>query len=468
MYFLALLLLLWSTAFPLSTANPHNKTLLQLLHEADAEADPPTFSTPLPPSLDPWYRPPFTYDWRRTEPGQVLKVRRAPLLNYTVPNALRAYQLLYRSTDSNYDPAWDVTTVIIPQRHARCPDPSSNSTTSTTSSSSTPPHPHPNRKPLTPWCAHALLSYQLPYDTCNVDASPSYGLYLGDPYGEIADALSLGWFVAVPDYEGPRASYAAGVQAGHATLDGVRAVLQVAGHFGLRLEVAKVALWGYSGGALATEWAAELSVQYAPKMRIAGFALGGLTPNVTSVTEYLNGTGGAGLIPQGLMGISSQHWDARRWIVSRLKPALREVFLSVKKMTAAQAILAFQYQDIYSYFVGGYDDLHTRVMQNMYDVDGYMGYHGVPRMPVFIYNAISDELSDIKDVDALVDRFCGVGANILYHRNTVGTHTQELVNGRPRAFAWLRSVLDGSYDELYSTLGCTIYNVTYNIAPWVR
>jgi len=188
---------------------------------------------------------------------------------------------------------------------------------------------------------------------------------------------------------------------------------------------------------------------------------------VTSVTAYLNGHEGAGLIPQGLLGIASQHPDAFWWIVARLKPAVREVFLSVKRMTAAQAIAAFKYQDIYQYFVGGYQDLHTRVMQMMYNVDGYMGYHGVPRMPVFVYNAINDELSDIRDVDKLVDRFCGVGANILYHRNTAGTHTQEQVNGRQRAFTWLRSVLDGSYDKLYSSMGCTVQNVTYNLAPWV-
>ncbi len=336
-----------------------------------------------------------------------------------------------------------MTTLFIPQWQSRC-------------------------TPSTPTlCAHALLSYQLPYDTCNVDASPSYGLHYGEPYGEIADALSLGWFVAVPDYEGPLASYAAGVQAGHATLDGVRAVMQVAGYFGLRVGVAKVALWGYSGGALASEWAAELLEQYAPRMKIAGVALGGVTPNVTSVTEYLNGGEGAGLIPQGLMGIATQHPDAYGWIVARLRPAVREVFLSVRRMTAAQAIAAFRYQDVYGYFVGGFKDLHTKIMENMYNVDGYMGYHGVPRMPVFIYNAIHDELSNIRDVDELVDRFCGVGANILYHRNTAGTHTQELINGRQRAFLWLQSVLDGSYDQWYSSMGCTIQNVTYDIAPWV-
>ena len=105
----------------------------------------------------------------------------------------------------------------------------------------------------------------------------------------------------------------------------------------------------------------------------------------------------------------------------------------------------------------------------MYNVDGYMGYHGVPRMPIFIYKAVNDELSDIADTDALVKRFCGVGANILYHRNLAGNHNQELVNGRQRAFSFLVSILSGDYwtDQGYSTMGCTISNVTYNIAPYM-
>ncbi|KAM7203391.1 Secretory lipase domain containing protein [Naviculisporaceae sp. PSN 640] len=400
----------------------------------------------IPPSLDPWYRAPLEYPLSVAEPGQVLKIRPAPgSLNLTVGNLLTAYQILYRSIDSQYNPTFDVTTLFIPLWQARC--------------SSSSAH----------LCAHAILSYQIPYDTCNVDASPSYGLHVGDPYGEISDALGLGWFVSVPDYEGPLASYAAGVQAGHATLDGVRAVLQVAGYFGLRMDIAKVALWGYSGGALASEWAAELQSAYAPKLKIAGMALGGLTPNVTSVTEYINGRVCAGLIPAGLLGMATQHPDAYEWILGRLKPALKSAFLAVKSMTAAQSITSFQYQNIYDYFIGGESDLHAPVMKKMYDTDGYMGYHGVPRMPTFVYKATNDELSSVRDTDELVERFCGVGANILYHRNTAGNHNQELVNGRQRAFGFLKAVLDGTYwtDAAWNSMGCTTVNVTYNIAPYV-
>jgi hypothetical protein len=107
-------------------------------------------------------------------------------------------------------------------------------------------------------------------------------------FSDISAALGRGWMVSVPDYEGPLASFTAGVMSGHATLDSVRAVLSSG--FGLATNGTRYAMWGYSGGALAGEWAAELQKQYASELDFAGAALGGLTPNVTSVMEAVSGT----------------------------------------------------------------------------------------------------------------------------------------------------------------------------------
>jgi hypothetical protein len=87
---------------------------------AAADQEPEAFHIPLPPSLDPWYRAPDGFNWWDYPPGTVLKIRRAPLLNYTVGNAMAAYQILYRSTDSQYNAAWDVTTLFIPWWQYRC------------------------------------------------------------------------------------------------------------------------------------------------------------------------------------------------------------------------------------------------------------------------------------------------------------------------------------------------------------
>lgn len=141
----------------------------------------------------------------------------------------------------------------------------------------------------------SLLSYQIHYDSAWIDSSPSYTLY-GGVYQDIKVALGKGYYVTVPDYEGPLASFTAGHMAGYATLDGVRATLNSASLYSMPTNVT-YAMWGYSGGAIATEWATELQSEYASDLTFAGAAMGGLTPNVTNVLLSINRKVAAGLAP---------------------------------------------------------------------------------------------------------------------------------------------------------------------------
>ena len=134
----------------------------------------------------------------------------------------------------------------------------------------------------------------------------------GEP--DVGLALGRGWFVNVPDYEGPLASFTAGVQSGHATIDSIRAVLSSG--FGPSSDP-RIAMWGYSGGALASEWAAELQIQYAPELTFSGAALGGLTPNITSVLHSVNGSLYVGLVPSGVLGLATQYEDFNTALLAR-------------------------------------------------------------------------------------------------------------------------------------------------------
>lgn len=83
--------------------------------------------------------------------------------------------ILFRTTDTRYRPSWAVTTLLLPET------PVTNRTDGKA----------------------ALLSYQIPYNTADVDASPSYLLstvlaqeFMGIPaYTDvIAEALGRGWY----------------------------------------------------------------------------------------------------------------------------------------------------------------------------------------------------------------------------------------------------------------------------------
>ena len=123
-----------------------------------------------------------------------------------------------------------------------------------------------------------LLAYQPAEDTLTRDCASSYEIRQGTN-GELPQALlpllNDGVAVVVPDYEGPESQWTAGVQAGHAVLDSIRAAESFP-PAGLGGEGTRVGIWGYSGGGQATAWASELQPTYAPELNVVGVAEGGV------------------------------------------------------------------------------------------------------------------------------------------------------------------------------------------------
>lgn len=166
--------------------------------------------TLIPPSEDQWYTSPHGYEFAK--PGDILRIRPAPgNLTTIFSNSSATYHVLYRTPDSHFHPFWAVTTLLVPRN---------------TSGS-------------------ALVSYQIPYNTADVDGSASVLLYApvteanALTFNDIQTLLGNGWHVNVPDYNGPLTSFGCGAFEGMATLDSIRA----AGHASKALaEEARIAM----------------------------------------------------------------------------------------------------------------------------------------------------------------------------------------------------------------------------------
>lgn len=379
-------------------------------------------SGPIPPSQDPFYTAPPAFE--KAASGTVLRARHAPgNLTSVVKNCSEAYQILYRTTDARFNPSWAVTTLYVPKTGS----------------------------------GTELLSFQVPYNTPSLDHSPSYDFYF-QPAVEVAASLGRGWYVNVPDHEGPLAADGANIAQGHATLDSVRAVLSPGLDIGLRPD-ARYAMWGYSGGALASEWAAELQVQYAPELKFAGTALGGTPQNITSVWDSANESPFSGMIALASTGVVKPYPKAQEFLLSQLKTEgtqNRTEFLKVKDMGSEEAFTFFAGQNMWNYFHKERGILDEPVFRDVLDDNFYMGYHGVPKMPLFMYHAVHDQVALMKNAEALLERFCGVHVDIEFQRNTVGDHVGEMTNGRERALAWLEGVFGGNPAKK----GCSIADVT--------
>ncbi|KAJ4288961.1 hypothetical protein N0V90_011303 [Kalmusia sp. IMI 367209] len=390
-------------------------------------------SQPLPPSQDSFYTAPTGFE--KTAPGTILRIRHAPgNITTVVANTSAVYHIVYRTTDSNYKPSFAVTTLFVPLQNL----------TSKLNSSQT-----------------ELLSIQIPYNSVwFADSRFDVRFGAGSTNDDTSTALGNGWYVNQPDHEGPLASFGMGIQEGHATLDSVRAVLS-SGLLPASTHL-KYAMWGYSGGSVASEWASELQEQYAPELQFSGMAIGGCVPNLTQARDNLTGSAFAGLIPGVYLGLTSQDEEARKYLISRLKtsgPYSTTAFLADLYLSVTDAFALYANQDIYEYFIGGRADLEAPILQKIANRNLYQGYHGVPRMPTFAYKAIGDEFSNVNATDALVERWCGIGVDVEYQRNAVGGHIAEIVNGKGRALEWLKGIFDGTAD----VGGCVVKNVTVTI-----
>ena len=303
-----------------------------------------------------------------------------------------------------------------------------------------------------------LLSVQEAYDAAFVDCSPSYTFQTGGNASAdslIANGLSEGWYVASPDFEGFEAAFTNGVQSGQATLDGIRAALNSQNITGISCE-ATYGIAGYSGGALGSEWATELQPKYAPELKIVGAALGGLTPNITSVFFTINETPFVGLAPSGILGLSAQDKDFRNFFEGLLVPANASTFNKALTQCLTDDIVTFANQDIASYFTDGAATLDLPNVINFTQTYGDMGLRDTPTVPLYVYKGVKDQISIINDTDALVSKYCGAGATITYERNATSDHLSESSSGEPAAFAWLRDRVNG----IPPAAGCSTQNVS--------
>lgn len=214
-------------------------------------------------------------------PGTVLKTRTVSYHVAGIPLPVRAVQLWYRSAGALGQPAVNITSVL---------------------------------KPPVPAASPRAVSYQSFYDSLNPADEPSVqiaddvtlgGLIPDAESAVIAPLLGQGYTVIVPDTEGQTADFAAGPEYGINTLNSIRAATS-SPLTGLTA-AAPVGLLGYSGGAIATDWAAQLAPSYAPDVnrRLVGAAEGGVLADPAHNLTYVNGSlAWAGVIPMAIIGIA--------------------------------------------------------------------------------------------------------------------------------------------------------------------
>lgn len=357
-------------------------------------------------------------------PGTVLKTRTVPYSLAGVPLPLAVRQILFRSTNARGEAVAAVTSVIKPPL-------------GTTSK---------------------VISYQSFYDSLDPEHGPSRtftgSTELGGMVAHVETALVSafllqGYAIVMSDTQGPTADFAAGPEYGYVTLDSVRATLRDPGT-GVAPS-AKVGLVGYSGGAIATNWASVLAPSYAPDVnaRLVGAAEGGVLVRPAANLSYVDGSQiWAGVIPMAVIGVS------RAYGVD-LTPYLNDYGLSVyQKMQRASIVEVLgaypgltwakltkpEYADPASVpvFVSLVNKLNLGSLPSptvpMFIGQGTGGaLEGTPAHPTL---GKGDGVMLAGDVRTLARQYCADGVKVV-HREYALSHFTSIALWLPEAIAWL-------------------------------
>jgi hypothetical protein len=384
-------------------------------------------------------------------PGTVLKTRTVSYHVAGIPLPLTVVQLLYRSTGSLDQPTTNVTSVIKPPVDVGAPE---------------------------------AVSYQSFYDSLDPADEPSQqiagGVTLGGSIVDveaifIAPLLLQGYAVIVPDTEGQAADFAAGPEYGMNTLDSIRAATHSSAT-GLATST-RVGLLGYSGGAIATDWAAQLAPTYAPAVNreLVGAAEGGVLVDPIHNLSYVSGSlVWSGVLPMALIGIARAfHLDLTPYlssygkeVVAKLADAgIANVLGEYPGLTFAQLVKP-QYAN---------PDSIAVLVDTANKLD--MGTAASPTVPMLIGQGADGLLEGTSgdkagigagdgvmiagDVRTLARQFCASGVPVSYTQYDALSHVTTAPVWAPTALAWL----DGRFDGLTAPDNCSDIATGNSLAP---
>ncbi|MTK29371.1 lipase [Nocardia seriolae] len=391
---------------------------------------------PLPPSRDPFFHPPRGF--ARYPAGTILRSRTVEIAFFgLVPQRVTAWQLLYRSQDLHGAPEVAITTVLLPEG-------------------------------AEPDSERPLLAFQTAMDAVTDRCAPSYALRRGAlapgsisqlEWLLVAGALRRGWAVSLADHEGPQGNFGVAREPGYRALDGVRAALRFA-PLGLHADT-RVAVWGYSGGGMASSWLVEMAPEYAPELNIVGAVLGAPVGDTRHVFLNLDGSLFSGF-PAIVIAALRQVYPVMAEVVEREFTAEGHRLLERARSLGPIAVLPL--------LVGRRMDdyLHRPLAEILPDLepmfDDLRLGHRTPECPVLVVQPVHDQVIDAAGIDGQVDRYRAGGAAVWYVRDRLSEHFSLLPLATPMSLDWLADRLAGK--TLTEPTTKTVWSVALSPAHW--
>lgn len=276
--------------------------------------------------------------------------------------------------------------------------------------------------------------------------APSIQLANGTDYenSNINAALKMGYAVVITDNpgytNGDVPSYMVGIAQGKAVLDIVTAALQIP-YISLK-STAKVGIWGYSQGGQSAAWAGQLQPGYAPGIKLAGVAAGGVPAELFSVGRYLDGNNGSSFLLATCIGLNAQYPD-KILLYDRVNVYGFEAIERGLSMGVFEALFSFMNTPISTFTKYGESSDQIFAIPEIAQVVNAQEL-GKTRVnaPVFLYHGTGDEFIPLEQALNLKEKYCSLGVNTSY-MVFPGEHITTQFQAAPYVLDWMKDRFAG-------------------------
>lgn len=294
-----------------------------------------------------------------------------------------------------------------------------------------------------------LVSFQFAINSAGLKCAPSMqvtGSYANtnsqlEALNYIPQVLALGWTLVFPDHLGPTSSVAVGRIAGPIVLDGIRAAKSF-DELGLTAD-SPVGLMGYSGGGVATAWAAGMQPKYAPELDIKAVAIGGIPANLEATARAFDGSAlffpvmyGAvlsinrvfpQLIPPGLLT------EDGKAMAESVKDGCLGNTTDGADGPKGQMSDYTTVEDIYA--TPGARDVLPKISLPQADI--------APAADIYFYHQAADQLAPFAEMQKVADDWCAKGTPVHVFKDFTGEHIVGAVTSAPSQLLYLLSRFAG-------------------------
>lgn len=248
----------------------------------------------------------------------------------------------------------------------------------------------------------------------------------------LAQAMLKGWAVAVTDYEGLGTpgdhTYAVARSEGRALLDAARAATGIPG----LSPSAPVGLFGYSQGGQTAAAAAEQWQTYAPDVRVAGVAAGGVPADLNAVAKFNDGNAGSGLVFAAAAGYAAAYPELP--LTTVLNDRGRQVIDRIRESCAAEIALVAPFTKLNALTTTP-DVIQNPLWQHRL-TQNRLGTVK-PATPAYLYHGTFDELIPFAVGRELRSQWCAQGADVQWTPLPLLGHVTAVSAWGANAMNWL-------------------------------